>query len=262
MRHLIPRDRVWRLIDAKDQVLGRVAQQAAMLLLGKHKPYSELDNMNVGDPVIVINARHFILMGRRATNREFVHHSGYPGGLKRVAIEDVMRRRPTLPLRKAVYNMLPRNRLRKIWMANMHIYLDEEHPHQSQNPIKVGPAHIRMPIKRGGPPDIDELSHWWVENLASWQTEVQDPDDTQGIDRLIPTANSQFAKPFQTLGLKDLIAQDTTGQQHQPEEGYPAAEQEQSNLVVNDPSFVDYIAAADLALQQPDVVAPTLSASR
>lgn len=118
-----------------------------------------------------------------------------------------------------------------------------------------------MPMKRGGPPDIDELSHWWVENLASWQTEVQDPDDAQGIDRLIPTANSQFAKPFQTLGLKDLIAQDTTGQQHQPEEGHPVGGQEQYS-VVNDPLLVDYIAAADLALQQPDVIAPTLSTSR
>lgn len=268
LRHLISRDQEWRLIDAKDQVLGRVAQQAAILLLGKHKPYSEIDNIVVGDPVIVINARHFVLMGRRATNREFIHHSGYPGGLKRVAIADVMRRRPKLPFRKAVYNMLPRNRLRKKWMANLHIYLDDEHPHQGQNPVKVGPAHMRLPIKNGGPPDIDELSHWWVENLASWQTDIQSREDSEGIDRFISKAHSQFSKPFQTEGLRDLLTQDTIGQKSGLElddgtpletGGYQDPTQEQNSSVADDPLLSSYVSAADSALKQPGIIVPSLS---
>lgn len=253
LRNMIPRDRIWRIIDAKDQVLGRVAQQAAMLLLGKHKPYGDLDNMNVGDPVIVVNARHFVLLGRKSTNHEYIHHSGYPGGLKRVAIQDVMRRRPTLPLRKAVYNMLPRNKLRKKWMDNLFVYLDDEHPHYAQNPVKIGPAHIRLAIKNGGPPDVEELAHWWVDNLVEWQTDIQDRDDPEALKRIVD-ASKRFSTPFETQGLKDLLSLDTIGRSSQ-EEG-ELEERGDTHLTINNPVIMQYIAQAEQELSEPAVIVP------
>lgn len=174
MRHLIPRDRIWRVIDARDQVLGRVAQQVVTLLLGKHKPYRTLiDNMNTGDPVIVINANQFLLTGRKHINHEYIHHSGYPGGLKRVPIQDIMRRRPDTPLRRAVYNMLPRNKLRAEWMRNLHIYMDDEHPHTGMKPVPVPPPHVPVQVKIGRAPDDTQMAQWWTKRLAASTNERQ-----------------------------------------------------------------------------------------
>lgn len=166
LRHLIPRDRIWRLLDAKGQVLGRVANQIAHVIRGRHKPLI-FDNMDCGDPVVVINAKHIVLTGRKPTNKVYIHHTGYPGGLKKVPIQDVMRRRPKHPLYRAVYNMLPRNKLRAVWMSNLHIFMDEHHDHQAQKPVLLGPAHINMRLKTGGPPTAAEIDAWWTENMSN-----------------------------------------------------------------------------------------------
>lgn len=164
MRHQVVEDRMWRIIDAKDQVLGRLATQITHILQGKHKPMY-FDNIFCGDPIIVINARHIALTGRKRFNKHYIHHTGYPGGLKKVPIAQVMEKRPKDILRLAVKRMLPPNRLRDVRLSNLRIFLDEEHDHHSQNPAPVPPVNRGPRLGRGGPPTYSELESWWTENL-------------------------------------------------------------------------------------------------
>lgn len=228
MRHLIPQDRIWRLVDAKGQVLGRIAVQIAQLLRGKHKPYN-LDNMNCGDPVVVINARRAVLLGRKSVNKVYIHHSGYPGGLKRVPIEEVMRKRPEHPLRRAVYNMLPRNRLRKVWMANLHVFMEDDHPFKAQNPALVGPAHVNLHIKKGGSPSFQELSHWWTQNLLQLRESE--------IASIIADVRATRKRPSKSRGFADLL----------PGDGDSSSKAA---------AMSNYIAAAERALQEDAVIVP------
>lgn len=236
LRHLIPRDRIWRLIDAKDQVLGRVAGQIALILQGKHKP-TYLDNMFSGDPVIVINARHVSLTGRKHYNKLYIHHSGYPGGLKRVPIDQVRERRPDDIIRLAVKNMLPGNKLRAVMMNNLRIYQDDKHDHHSQNPVLVAPAHCCKRLGWGGPPTIEELHQWWLDNIH------YECEDTL---REIFEETRQELKPLittrcHTIGLANALEID------------PASAPSQAEL---DASRA-YITAANKALKEPPVIIPS-----
>ncbi len=165
LRHREPLEKVWRIADAKGQVLGRLASQISKVLQGKHKPTS-LDNIDCCDPVVVINARHFALTGRKKYNKEYIHHSGYPGGLKRVPIHEVMEKRPTDAIRLAVRSMLPVNKLRARRMNNLHIFLDEEHPFERYKPVPLPPAHAGHRLGTGGPPTKHEMEQWWLTHLT------------------------------------------------------------------------------------------------
>lgn len=164
MRHHVARDKIWRVIDAKDQVLGRVASQAAKILQGRHK-VMYMDNMDCGDPVIVINARHISLTGRKRYTKVYVHHTGYPGGRKEVPIDQVREKRPDDIIRRAVKGMLPANRLRRSWLSNLRIYQDDKHDHHAQKPALLAPVCKGRRIGSGGPPTYEELNYWWIEHL-------------------------------------------------------------------------------------------------
>jgi large subunit ribosomal protein L13 len=165
LRHHVAHDQVWRLIDMRDQVLGRVATQISRLLMGKHKP-TYIDNIFSGDPVVVINARHFALTGRKPTSKHYMHYTGYPGGQRMVPVARVLETRPEDPVRLAVKSMLATNKLRGVRLANLHIYPDGDHPHQSQNPVLMPPAHSGARLGRGGPPTRDELENWWLDQMC------------------------------------------------------------------------------------------------
>jgi large subunit ribosomal protein L13 len=121
--------RDWQLVDAKEQVLGRVATQIAMKLMGKDKAnYSP--HMDNGSHVIVINAAQVKVTGRKAEQKEYYSHSGYPGGFKTIKYADMKAKHPTRILELAVKRMLPTNRLRDKRMARFHISLDERNPWQ------------------------------------------------------------------------------------------------------------------------------------
>ncbi|CAN8072945.1 unnamed protein product [Agarophyton chilense] len=226
LRHLVVRDRIWRLVDARDQVLGRVAGQIALLLQGKHKP-TYLDNINSGDPVIVINARHVVLTGRKSYNKLYIHHSGYPGGLKQVPIQDVMRKRPQHIIQAAVKNMLPKNKLRQVWMDNLRVYMDDVHDHAPQKPVLVAPAHCGSRLGHGGPPTMQQLEIWWNDNI------IQESDQTM---------QKIFAElqPTQPQGLAQLLQ---FSPDDDPSEAQIAARH-------------SYINAAEQALSQDPVITP------
>lgn len=126
----------WILVDAKDQVLGRLAARVAMILRGKHKP-SFTPHVDCGDYVVVINAEKVKLTGNKASQREYVRHSGYPGGQKTETVESLLNRRPADVVERSVKGMLPKNRLGADLFRNLHVYVGESHPHEAQQPKKI-----------------------------------------------------------------------------------------------------------------------------
>jgi len=131
-----PRDiqREWWVIDAEGQTLGRLASQIAQILRGKYKPYFT-PNLDTGDNVIVINAGKIRVSGDRLDQKRYWRHSGYPGGIRSVALRDQLRRHPERPLRAAVKGMLPSNSaLGRAMLRKLHIYVGDTHPHEAQNP--------------------------------------------------------------------------------------------------------------------------------
>jgi len=123
----------WYIIDAEGKALGRVATEVARILRGKHKPVFT-PHIDTGDYVIVINAEKVVLTGKKLQQKQYVRHSGYPGGLKTVPYEKLLRDRPELAVEKAVKGMLPHNRLGRVQGRKLKVYRGTEHPHTAQQP--------------------------------------------------------------------------------------------------------------------------------
>lgn len=132
----------WILIDAKNEVLGRLASQVAKIIRGKHKP-SYTPHLDCGDNVIVINAEHIRLTGKKWTDKEYVHYTGYPGGKRVQSPKELMKKDPRKIVEKAVQGMLPKNRLGNKLKNNLFVYAGEEHPHEAQKPKKLNPKEIK-----------------------------------------------------------------------------------------------------------------------
>jgi large subunit ribosomal protein L13 len=129
-------DKKWYLVDAKDQVLGRLATQIAMRLRGKHKPIFT-PHADTGDFVVVINADKVTLTGRKWTNKIYYHHTGYIGGLKQISAKKLHEKKPEDILRFAVKGMLPKNSLGRRQLKKLKIYTGADHPHEAQQPEKL-----------------------------------------------------------------------------------------------------------------------------
>ncbi len=126
----------WVIIDATDEVLGRLASQVAKILRGKNKP-SYTPHVDCGDYVVVINAEKVKLTGKKMTDKVYVRHTGYPGGQRFATPADFLSRKPTFVLEKAVKGMLPKTRLGEAMMRNLRVYAGSEHPHAAQNPKEI-----------------------------------------------------------------------------------------------------------------------------
>ena len=123
----------WYVIDAEDQVLGRVAAEAAKLLRGKHKP-QYTPYLDCGDHVIIINAAKAKVTGAKYEDKMYYRHSGYPGGIKEVSYKEMLGKFPTRAMELAVKGMLPHNRLGRQLGRNFRVYAGTEHPHEAQTP--------------------------------------------------------------------------------------------------------------------------------
>ena len=126
----------WVLIDAEGAVLGRLASLVASLLRGKHKP-EFTPHVDGGDNVIVINAEKVSLTGNKWTGKQYVRHTGYPGGQRFTTAEGMMKKNPISLIEIAVKGMLPKNRLGRAIFKNMHVYAGPSHPHEAQKPRKI-----------------------------------------------------------------------------------------------------------------------------
>ena len=129
-------EREWVLIDAKDQVLGRVATKAATILKGKHKP-QYTPHVDTGDFVVIINADQIRLTGTKAGQKEYFRHTGHPGGLKKESFAEAMEKHPELVIERAVKGMLPKNTLGRAMGKKLKVYAGSEHPHAAQKPREI-----------------------------------------------------------------------------------------------------------------------------
>jgi large subunit ribosomal protein L13 len=131
-----PSARKWFVIDANNVVLGKLAVTAANILTGKRKPiYTPF--LDTGDHLIVLNAAHVHLTGRKETEKLYRTHSGYPGGLKTASAAELRKKKPERIIEAAVWGMLPKGRLGRAMFSKLRVYPGQSHPHQSQKPDAV-----------------------------------------------------------------------------------------------------------------------------
>jgi large subunit ribosomal protein L13 len=125
--------RKWWVVDAKDQPLGRLASRVAQILRGKHKP-NFTPHVDTGDFVVVVNASQVKVTGKKASDKKYYTHSGYPGAIRSESFRHLIVRHPNRPIEIAVKGMLPKNVLGRQMIGKLHVYGDGSHPHQAQKP--------------------------------------------------------------------------------------------------------------------------------
>ncbi len=128
--------RKWYIIDAKEKVLGKVAVKAATILRGKHKPIYT-PHIDTGDYVIVVNASQVILTGKKLEQKYYRRHSGYPGGLKSIRYDRLLKEKPKKVIELAVRGMLPKTKLGRAMLKKLRVYKGSEHSHEAQNPVQI-----------------------------------------------------------------------------------------------------------------------------
>ncbi len=129
-------ERKWYVIDAEGMVLGRLASEVAMILSGKRKPIYT-PHVDTGDYVIVLNADKIKLTGQKWSDKKYIYHTGYPGGLKEIPYKELVKRDPTKLVRLAVKGMLPKNSMGRAMIKKMKLFTGTEHPHEAQMPIEI-----------------------------------------------------------------------------------------------------------------------------
>jgi len=137
MKTFVPKkddvERKWWLVNAEGKVLGRLATEVATLLRGKHKPQF-VDFYDIGDFVIVINAEKINVTGKKREDKVYYSHSGYPGGLKTETLKDLLKDKPEEVIRRAVWGMIPKNKLGRAVFKKLKVYRGPRHPHEAQMP--------------------------------------------------------------------------------------------------------------------------------
>jgi large subunit ribosomal protein L13 len=132
----------WVLIDAENQVLGRLASKAAVILRGKHKP-DFTPHVDCGDNVIIINAEKVKLTGKKMTDKQYFRHTGYPGGQVIDTPEKLFARKPAAVVEKAIRGMLPKSRLGRQLFRNLHVFTGPDHTHEAQQPKEININDIK-----------------------------------------------------------------------------------------------------------------------
>lgn len=125
----------WLLIDAENQVLGRLSANVAKMLRGKHKT-NFTPHVDCGDNIIIINAEKVRLTGNKLTEKEYVRHTGYPGGQRFATPKELLAKHPERIIENAVYGMIPKNKLGAAVLRNLYVYAGSSHPHEAQKPKK------------------------------------------------------------------------------------------------------------------------------
>ncbi|HIU34654.1 MAG TPA: 50S ribosomal protein L13 [Candidatus Pullichristensenella excrementigallinarum] len=128
-------ERTWYVIDAEDQVLGRLASQVAAILRGKHKP-TFTPHVDCGDYVIVINAKKIRLTGKKLDQKNYRYHTGYPGGLKEIPYRKLIENKSEFMFKEAVRRMLPKGPLGYKMLKKLRVYAGAEHGHEAQKPVE------------------------------------------------------------------------------------------------------------------------------
>ena len=136
--------RAWIVIDAEGLVLGRLATEAARILRGKHKP-TFAPHLDMGDHVVIVNADKIVVTSDKAEKKVYYRHSGYPGGISKQTLGEVMATKPEEVIRKAVRGMIPKTRLGRAQLKKLKVYAGPDHPHAAQQPKVIDLADARRP---------------------------------------------------------------------------------------------------------------------
>lgn len=193
----------WRVLDAQDQVLGRLATKVAHILMGKHKP-TYARHMNTGDYVIVVNAGHIDVTGNKRKQKIYYRPTGYIGGLRETSLEKMLERNPERVIHKAVKGMLPRTTLGAQMLRRLKIYAGPTHPHEAQ--VKGGESATRtMPRRARIKPQQNETNlHAEVKPAAPEEVkpaapEIKQRTRTKGVSRTAtrPSARTPQRTPAQ-----------------------------------------------------------------
>jgi large subunit ribosomal protein L13 len=131
----------WLLVDAEGEVLGRLASKVAKLIRGKHK-VNYTPHVDCGDNVIVINAEKVSLTGNKWEAKEYIRHTGYPGGQRKTTAAEMLEKHPERLVEKAVKGMLPKNKLGSKLYKNLYVYVGNEHQQEAQKPTKINLKEI------------------------------------------------------------------------------------------------------------------------
>jgi large subunit ribosomal protein L13 len=126
----------WYIMDCSGKTLGRLSVQVANILRGKNKP-EYTPNADVGDFVVLVNAKDIKVTGKKTEDKIYYRHSGYPGGIKQISFKDQLDKDPDKIIRDSVKGMLPKNRLNRQIIKKLKVYSDENHPHEAQNPKEL-----------------------------------------------------------------------------------------------------------------------------
>ncbi|MFL5752102.1 MAG: 50S ribosomal protein L13 [Bacteroidia bacterium] len=126
----------WILVDAENEVVGRLASKVAYMLLGKHKP-DFTPNSDSGDNIIIINAEKVRFTGKKMEEKEYVRYTGYPGGQRFATPKELLNRKPAEILKHAIHGMLPKTKLGSVLNGNVFVYAGTEHKHEAQQPVKI-----------------------------------------------------------------------------------------------------------------------------
>ena len=129
-------ERNWHLVDASGLPIGRLASEIAQILRGKHKP-QYAPHLDVGDHVVVVNASEIAITSKKPEQKMYHSHSGFPGGIKSESFNSLRQRKPERIIERAVWGMLPKNRLGRAILKKLHIYANDQHPHESQKPQEL-----------------------------------------------------------------------------------------------------------------------------
>lgn len=123
----------WFLVDAEDKILGRLASEVAVRLMGKHKP-TYTPSIDTGDFIVVVNAEKFAVTGHKMEDKKYYRHSGYLGGIKERTLQEQVNKRPEEVIRMAVRRMLPKTKMGRAMLKKLKVYAGPEHPHAAQSP--------------------------------------------------------------------------------------------------------------------------------
>lgn len=141
-------EKKWILIDAKGLIVGRLAAQIALRLRGKDKP-TYTPSVDDGSYVVIINAAKVVFSGNKYDKKVYYHHTGYPGGIKKATAREIIEgSSPINVLKKAIERMLPKGPLARKQLKNLHIYAEENHPHEAQKPMLINVAKMNIKNSR------------------------------------------------------------------------------------------------------------------
>jgi len=191
--------RKWRHIDAEGRAIGRIAVEAATLLRGKHKPEFSY-HVDVGDHVVVTNVDKMAITDKKAVQKTYFRHSGYPGGLSESKLGREMELRPEEVLRRAVRGMLPRNRLGRKMLKKLKIYAGPEHPHEAQFLGTPSPANSKAALRKALQVETE------VEKKSRRRSKSQDEPIASDVPETIEGEETVVAVAVETVEVETVTA--------------------------------------------------------